>query len=258
MQSAEDLANREGVVPVRATDVKILCQLYETTADMTAGLIALARETKAKGWWHAYGDAVPGWFELYVGLEGAATRVRKYEPALIPGLLQAHAYMESVIRADRPDLDDADVQRRMAVKMERQGLLSRHFPPPPQLEVIICEGALRRAPAVPGAMAQQLWHLLKANERPHVSVRALPLRAGPHRASVSGAFTILDFPPDDAGRQEPSTIYSESLTGALYLDKPGEIETYDAVWADLAEKALDSHETDKVVTTLIEEMNNRE
>lgn len=107
-------------------------------------------------------------------------------------------------------------------------------------------------------MAQQLWHLLKANERPHVSVRALPLASGPHRASVSGAFTILDFPPDEAGRHEPSTIYSESLTGALYLDKPGETETYDAVWAELAEKALDPDETDKFVTTLIEEMNNRE
>ena len=35
---------------------------------------ALARETKAHGWWHSYGEAIKDWFKLYVGLEAAATR----------------------------------------------------------------------------------------------------------------------------------------------------------------------------------------
>ena len=33
---------------------------------MSAG--ALAKETKAKGWWQTYGDVVPEWFDLFVGV----------------------------------------------------------------------------------------------------------------------------------------------------------------------------------------------
>ena len=246
----------KGAVPVRGPDVKLLCQAYQATPEMTQALAGLARETKAKGWWQSYGDAVPDWFELYVGLEGAASRIRKFEPSVVPGLLQARAYMESVILADQPDMADEDVQRRIAIRTERQGLLSRHFPPPPRLEVIVDEAALRRSPDVPGAMAQQLWHLLKANELPHMSVRVLPLSVGPHRASLSGAFTILEFPSSEAARGEPPTIYSESLTGALYLDKPKEIERYEEVWSALAERALSEEESDKMITATIGELNN--
>jgi hypothetical protein len=35
--------------------------------DMTQARVALAKETKAKGCWQAYGDVVPEWFDLYVG-----------------------------------------------------------------------------------------------------------------------------------------------------------------------------------------------
>jgi len=245
----------KGAVPVRGTDVKLLCQGYQASPEMTEALVGLARETKAKGWWQSYGDAVPDWFELYVGLEGAASRMRKFEPSVVPGLLQARAYMEAVILADQPEMTTDDVQRRIAIKTERQGLLFRHFPPPPRLEVIVDEGALRRAPNVPGAMAQQLWHLLKANELHHVSVRVLPLHVGPHRASVSGAFTILEFPASDTDKGEPPTIFSESLTGALYLDKPQEIQRYEEVWATLANRALDEGESATMITTIIGEMN---
>ena len=82
----------KGAVPVRGTDVKLLCQGYGASPEMTEVLVGLARETKARGWWQSYGDAVPDWFELYVGLEGAASRMRKFEPSVVPGLLQARAY----------------------------------------------------------------------------------------------------------------------------------------------------------------------
>src|SRR5688572_27980051 len=56
----------KGAVPMRALDTKNMCQLYGATAEVTEALMSLARETRARGWWHAYGDGVPAWFELYV------------------------------------------------------------------------------------------------------------------------------------------------------------------------------------------------
>lgn len=237
----------KGESPVRGIDVKALCELYGATPEMTEALIGLARETKAKGWWQSYGDAVPEWFDLYIGLEAASNRIRKYEPAIVPGLLQGAAYMEAVLRADGPDLAESELERRIKIRQERQGLLSRHFPAPPRLEVIIAESALRADLEISGAMHQQFWHLLKANELPHVSVRVLPTSAGPHRASVSGAFTILEFPTMNGDKGEPPTVYSESLTGSLYLDRPKELEVYEQAWTALSALALDEGESDDMV-----------
>jgi transcriptional regulator with XRE-family HTH domain len=245
----------KGATPVRGPDVRVLCQFYDADAEMTQALVSLARETKAKGWWQSYGDAVPDWFELYVGLEGAASRIRKFEPALIDGLLQAPAYMESVIVADRPEMSEAGRRSRIAIKTERRGLLNRHFPPPPRLEAIIWEAVLRTPLEVPGALEQQLFHLLQAKELPNVSVRVLPFAQGPHRASVTGAFTILEFPAAEGAEAEPPTVYLESLTGALYLDKPREFEAYDQLWSSIAERALDDEESARMITTVMREMN---
>src|SRR3954462_12402645 len=71
----------KGAVPVRGPEVKILCDFYGTDPGVTEALVSLAKETKARGWWQSYSDVVmPEWFELYVGLEAAAVRIRKYEP----------------------------------------------------------------------------------------------------------------------------------------------------------------------------------
>ena len=68
-----------GLGSVRVLDVKAMCELYGVSAEMTDAMRGLAAETKSKGWWHAYGDAVPSWFELYVGLESAAASLRQYQ-----------------------------------------------------------------------------------------------------------------------------------------------------------------------------------
>src|ERR1700722_14329789 len=69
-----------GLTSVRSVEVEIMCRLYGASEDMTKALMALAKETKAKGWWQTYGDVVPEWFDLFVGLEAAATRMAEYEP----------------------------------------------------------------------------------------------------------------------------------------------------------------------------------
>ena len=43
-------------------------------------LIGLAKDTKARGWWHAYGDVIPENFDLYLGLEEAAQQLASYVP----------------------------------------------------------------------------------------------------------------------------------------------------------------------------------
>jgi hypothetical protein len=41
-----------------------MCKIYAAPADLTEALMGLARETKARGWWHAYGDVIPEGFDV--------------------------------------------------------------------------------------------------------------------------------------------------------------------------------------------------
>ncbi|MFB9178584.1 helix-turn-helix domain-containing protein [Dactylosporangium sucinum] len=241
-----------GLSPVRRIDVIAMCGMYGALPEITEALAELSAETKAKGWWHSYTDNLPDWFELYVGLEAAASRVRHYEPGLIPGLLQTAAYASAII-ATGPDITPEDIDRRVALRLARQAILIRTAPRAPALEVIVEEAALRRPLADRPAMVEQLDRLITANQAPNVSVKIVPSSVGPHRALVAGAFVILDFPAVGAHAPEPTTIYSESLTGALYLDKPDEVATYETAWKTLNKLCLDRTDSAALLATIQKE-----
>jgi hypothetical protein len=48
-----------GKTSLRSLDVEQMCRFYGAPADLTEALMGLAKETKAKGWWHSYGDVIP-------------------------------------------------------------------------------------------------------------------------------------------------------------------------------------------------------
>ncbi|MFC7548952.1 helix-turn-helix domain-containing protein [Plantactinospora sp. GCM10030261] len=245
-----------GFGPVRVLDVKAMCELYDVAPEMTEAMRGLAAETKSKGWWHAYGDAIPSWFELYVGLESAAAHLRRYEQTLVPGLLQTREYARVLAKTDRPSVGEADRERAVEVRMQRQSLLTRRVPKPPRLEAILSEAVLLRQVGERTTMASQLDQLQKAAELTNVTVRVVPLAAGPHWGAEAGSFIILDFPATRSGRAapEPPVVYSESLTGALYLDKPEELAAYRDAWRSLEELALDEAQSKLLISKILREI----
>ncbi|MEU5943697.1 helix-turn-helix transcriptional regulator [Micromonospora sp. NPDC047548] len=245
-----------GLGPVRMLDVKAMCELYHVSAETTEAMRGLAAETKSKGWWHAYGDAVPSWFELYVGLESAAAHLRRYDESLIPGLFQTRQYAQFIYRLDRPQASEEERERAVEVRLQRQSLLTRRLPAAPQVVQVLSEAVIRRSVGGPGVMQAQLDHLMKLSDLPNVSIRVLPLVAGPQPGAVAGSFVILDFPPTKGGRSapEPSVVYSESLTGALYLDKADELAAYERVWKGLDALALGKAESKDMIKRITGEM----
>ncbi|MFE9655492.1 helix-turn-helix domain-containing protein [Micromonospora sp. NPDC006431] len=245
-----------GLGAVRVLDVKAMCELYGVSEEMTEAMKGLATETKSKGWWHAYGDAVPSWFELYVGLESAAAKLRQYQETVIPGLLQTREYIQALARIDQPAATDEEREHSVQVRLQRQNLLTRRLPQPPRLDAVISEAVLRRRVGGRAIMIGQLNGLLEASERRNASVRVVPLAAGPHLGAVAGSFVILDFPIAKGGRAapEPSVVYSESLTGALYLDKPAELRAYEGAFASVAQLAQSEAESRDTIKRIIGEL----
>ncbi|WP_279583153.1 DUF5753 domain-containing protein [Fodinicola feengrottensis] len=239
-----------------------MCRLYghATDAEITQALMALARETKAKGWWQSYGDVIPTSFELYVGLEAAAAGISWYEPDVVPGLLQTEAYARTILDKGGPkEFEPAELDRRVALRMERQKLLMRKKPAPLRLDVVLGEAVLRRAVGSPTVMAEQLRHLLIVSEQvPSVEIRLVDYSVGVHHQALEiGSFEMLEFPlTPDGKRTEPSTTYVSLGCGALYLEKPREISYYQKVWRNLHESALDEAATRDRIAAAIEEMEN--
>jgi hypothetical protein len=242
-----------GQVPMHPNDVEAMCRLYGAGADTIRKLRSLASQTKADGWWHSYGDAVKEWFKLYIGLESVASRIREYEPNIIPGLLQTVEYMTEVIATDLPNMPEPERQAKVDVRVRRQGLLARAVPPAPRFDVILGEAALRRPLRDRGAMARQLNYLVSAAHRHNLTLRVLPLDAGLHRSAGPGGFSLLDFPDDSARGPEPSTVYMDGPCGAVYLDKPAEIATYNEIWAALDTLVLDEVDSLALITAIAKE-----
>ena len=243
-----------GLTSTRSVEVKLMCELYGATAEMTAALMALAKETKARGWWQAYGDVVPEWMDLYIGLEAAANRISWYEPDLVPGLFQTGDYARALLRDDLPDRSEDEVDRRVQVRLTRQAILRRPIDPP-LLRVVIRESVLRCPVGGNKVMATQLERLAEVSELPNVALRVVPFSAGLHAGMQSGSFEILRFPLNGNGEDsEPPTVYAEQYTGVLYLDKPHEVARYDQALGTIWEASLDENASRALLHEAAEEL----
>jgi transcriptional regulator with XRE-family HTH domain len=228
-----------GQTSVRSMEVKLMCELYGATSDMTTALMALAKETKARGWWQAYGDVVPEWLDLYIGLEAAASRIDWYEPELVPGLFQTEDYARALTKKHVPTETDEEIDRRVQLRLTRQAILRRPIDPP-ILRVAIRETVLRSPVGGAAVMTAQLDRLGEVSKLKYVSLRVVPFAAGLHSGMLSGSFEILRFPVNVNGEdREPPTVYSDLYTGAIYLDKPHEVASYDQAFEDIWAAALD-------------------
>jgi hypothetical protein len=139
----------------------------------------------------------------------------------------------------------------VALRVERQRLLTRRSPATPKFEAIIEEAVLRRPIADTEAWRRQLAHLVNATQAANVSLRVLPCSIGPHGASVAGGFIILDYPAMGTRPAGPCTVYSESLTGAFYLEKPAEVKTYADAWQTLGDLALGKEASEDLIASVI-------
>jgi transcriptional regulator with XRE-family HTH domain len=208
-----------GRVGFKQRDVADLLELYGVQAQDRPPLMALARQSNLPGWWHKYGDVLPGWFQTYVSLEGAASLIRAYELQFPPGLLQTEDYARAVISLGHPYAPAEEIERRVEFRITRQQLLTH--PGGPHLWVVVDEAALLRPVGGPKILRRQVEALIEVSERPNVTLQVIPLCYGGH-AGAGGSFSILRFPGGDL----PDVVYLEQLTGAQYLNRREDVDRY--------------------------------
>ncbi|MER5418512.1 helix-turn-helix domain-containing protein [Streptosporangium roseum] len=237
-----------GRVGFKERDVADLLTLYGVTdPGDRAPLLSLAGQANTPGWWHKYGDLLPNWFQVYVGLEEAASIVRTYEVQFVPGLLQSPQYARAVIMLVHSAASVEEVDRRVALRMTRQERLTR--PDAPTLWAVMDEAVLRRPIGGPQVLRAQVDHLLKVTELPTVRLQIMPFHRGGH-AAAGGPFSILHFPERDL----PDVVYLEQLTSALYVDKLEETDHYIQVMDRLCVQAYSVSDTKRFLRDLRAEL----
>jgi transcriptional regulator with XRE-family HTH domain len=199
--------------------VEKLLGMYEISADEISSFLALARQANRPGWWHRYRDVLPDWFSAYVSLEGEASSIRAYEPHYVPGLLQTEDYARAVLRAGLPHAPDADIERTVGLRMERQSLLTR--PDPPLLWAVMDEAVVRRTIGGPDVMRAQIDRLIECTAMPNVLLQIIPFSAGPHPA-MYGPFHVLRFQI----RELPDIVCAENLVSAAYFDQINDVSMF--------------------------------
>src|SRR5207237_2556230 len=139
-------------------------------------MIALSEHGNAVSWWQECGDVVPAWLEQYLELEQAASLIRTYQVQVVPGLLQTEDYSRALIRSGHLEAEDAEVERRVELRMARQRVLHREDPV--RLWAVIDEASLRRPVGGTAVTRAQIRHLIEASHLPNVHIQLLPLTVG--------------------------------------------------------------------------------
>ncbi|MBB5936642.1 helix-turn-helix domain-containing protein [Streptomyces zagrosensis] len=226
---------------------KLLTTYGVTDPKEVDGFLSLAREANQPGWWHRFRDVLPDWFSAFVSLEVEANLIRAYEPHYVPGLLQTEGYARAVLRAGMPHAAEEEIDRQVALRAQRQALLTRENPP--LLWVVMDETVLRRPIGQPGVMRDQLTHLIDATAMPNVRLQVMPFDAGPHPA-MYGPFHIFRFPIPEL----PDIAYSESLVGAVYFDQRDDVSTFLEALDRMCAQAAPAQSTEAILGDIRKEI----
>jgi transcriptional regulator with XRE-family HTH domain len=226
-----------GRVGFKERDVADLLTLYGVAdSELRSSVLSLVGLAGAAGWWSGYDEVLPGWFEPYLGLESAASLIRCFELQFVPGLFQHEDYARGVVLLGPAAVPGEETDRRVALRLKRQDLLTR--PDPPRIWAVVDEGVLRRPIGGRSTMRAQLTRLTEVADLPNVTLQVMPFGRGGH-AAAGGSFSMLRF--DEA--EVPDMVYIEQLASAVYLDKREDVDLYAGVMDRLGAKALTPPQT---------------
>jgi len=182
-----------------------------------------------KGWWDAYSDLG---INPLIALEVEASQISSYEQSVIPWMFQTEDYACAVIREILPDISDRVLKERVSARLKRQKLLTRENSP--TFWSVVDESALHRRVGNDQVRRDQLQKMVAvAQQVRSITLQVVPLSRGAHPA-LDSPFTLLEFE-----LPRPTVVYQETLAGALYLDRPSEVDKYRDAWKRLYSGALD-------------------
>ncbi|MBV9025712.1 MAG: helix-turn-helix transcriptional regulator [Streptomycetaceae bacterium] len=185
----------------------------------------------------------PSWFEPYVDLERKAEAILDYSSTLFMGMLQTPEYASAVIRAVNPRKESFEIETMVDSRMGRRRVMERKKPP--LLWVVLHEACLRTVVGGPQVMCEQLYHIVRAAESPHLTAQVLTFNAGAPPAHLP--FTLLE-------RADGSVVlYSETQYRGHVADSEAAVSEAQATFDRLRAVALSPDDSLAIIKKIMEE-----
>jgi transcriptional regulator with XRE-family HTH domain len=173
-----------------------------------------------RGWWDTYRGQLPTALMDIAELEWHAKRVRAGLAMHVPGLLQTDAYARTLFSAALPPLSPAQVELRVALRLQRQQVL--HRDDPIGYVGYVHEAALHVEFGGVKVMRAQLDHLCELSEQENIDVRVIPFRAG----AFPGAGQAVIYAQGPVPQLD--TVELDSAHGPEFLHGQSQLDKYRA------------------------------
>ncbi|MFI0470775.1 helix-turn-helix domain-containing protein [Saccharopolyspora sp. 5N102] len=220
---------------ITEADVSALLAVLRVKGKDREHLLKMARELDQPAWWELH-SGLPSQLRALIDAEQRATRITSVAPTLIPGLLQTRSYTRAVYEAAQ--LAAADVDAGIGIRQTRQGILEKADPV--GLIAFIDESVLSRPVGGNAVAGEQLRYLIKLSERPHITIRVLPLELGAH-TGLDGNFSVFELP------RAQMTVHVEARHAGVFLNEPADVAPFEKTLDRLAQVALNEKDSMRVV-----------
>jgi len=236
-----------GDVGLNRGDLLVMLDRYKIAEDdpRRGTAFDLQRQGKQRGWWAKYGT-IPNNYSMFVGLEGAATEIKNFELAVVPGLLQTEDYARAITSAAFPDQPE-EGERRVELRMARQACLTEE--PPLKLWAVVDEGVLHRRTGGDEVMRMQLKRLVELSRQSNITIQVLPFGEGWH-PGTTGSFQILEFPE----AVHSPVAYIVSQAGDVYLEREDDMRRVTLAFTHLQTAALSASKSRELIAAIAREL----
>ncbi|SCG56857.1 helix-turn-helix domain-containing protein [Micromonospora halophytica] len=191
-------------------------------------------------------DKAQVWLRGWRGILAEAWALRWFDPLHVPGLLQTEAYARAVFESD-PLLEPDEVERRLADRMDSQGVL--YAERPPRLVAVLDEAVLRRRVGGRKVMCDQALHLARiGTEHPQVRLHVVPSSADEY-PGLNGPFILASL----AGGVELAFLGGQ--IGGQELDHPTDLVRLQRTWEATLGMALPPQESVERLREIAESWN---
>jgi transcriptional regulator with XRE-family HTH domain len=235
-----------GSVTMHPRDVEAMLRLYGLADDRKReALVALARRSRERGWWHQYRDVLPPDVISFISVEDGANSIRSFQTMLVPGFLQTQEYSGAIAAVFPREEPPEVVQQLIEVRRKRQELLEEPNPVP--VHVILDESLLRRKIGGPKVMRGQLERLLELGNADNVTLQVLH-DPGAH-VGLGGPFTLFGFPePMD----DLAIVHVENQRNFFLAEDEDDIRHYEVVFHRVQIAALPAPDSLALVKEIAE------
>ncbi|MEN8653400.1 helix-turn-helix transcriptional regulator [Streptomyces sp. 21So2-11] len=199
-------------------------------ADEVLGARGILREMKEEVARAQY----PAFFRDAAKLEASAAALHVYATHAVPGLLQTEEYARAVFAMQRPLLDDAVIEQRLAARLARQEIYARR--PSPLMSFVIEEAVLLRPIGGEPVIRGQLEQILLFGQKRNVEIQVMPIKRSDH-AALGGPFNLIDTP---GGQRIAYTEVQDD--SRLYTGQP-KVRELEARYGILRSQALNPSES---------------